>query len=86
MARMKKLARQYGVLADGIYCAICQCPRDGISLSIDHDHETGLARGFLCRQCNIALGHFKDSIDLLERAIAYLKAPPLQQGDQHEAA
>jgi hypothetical protein len=39
----------------------------------DHDHITGANRGILCRNCNVAIGHFKDDIKLLEGAIDYLK-------------
>ena len=42
-------------------------------MAIDHDHATGKVRGLICYNCNIGLGHFKDSIDTLERAIEYLK-------------
>lgn len=38
----------------------------------DHDHSTGANRGTLCRSCNVALGHFKDSPERLEAALAYL--------------
>jgi hypothetical protein len=41
---------------------------------LDHNHLTGEYRGFLCHECNRALGNFKDSISLLESAIKYLKA------------
>jgi hypothetical protein len=30
-------------------------------LHCDHDHATGLFRGWLCRGCNHALGNLKDS-------------------------
>jgi hypothetical protein len=60
------------------------CPREGtLQLSgtgdkvdvlvIDHCHTSGKFRGLLCHNCNIALGHFKDDISVLENAIAYLK-------------
>lgn len=39
---------------------------------VDHDHQTGQFRGLLCPQCNFGLGHFRDSIYLLEKAIEYL--------------
>lgn len=42
-------------------------------LVIDHCHETGKFRGLLCHSCNLALGHFKDDVAVLEKAIAYLK-------------
>lgn len=42
-------------------------------LSMDHNHETGKARGLLCYKCNIGIGHLQDSIANLEAAIKYLK-------------
>lgn len=38
----------------------------------DHDHKTNKFRGILCFHCNVGIGHFKDSIELLENAITYL--------------
>lgn len=65
-------------------CQICgaeyninDCPVTGDQLPkrlcIDHNHATGKVRGVLCHSCNVALGHFKDDISLLEKAIVYLK-------------
>ena len=54
-------------------CAICStCPPQGSPLKVDHNHDTGEVRGLLCQNCNIGLGHFKDSPSLLYRGIAYL--------------
>ena len=41
-------------------------------LAIDHNHETGEVRGLLCRACNHGIGNFKDSKDILLKAIEYL--------------
>jgi hypothetical protein len=51
-------------------CSICRSKR---ILHIDHDHLTGRVRGILCVNCNIGLGNFRDNIELLERAIIYLR-------------
>jgi len=39
----------------------------------DHCHESGTNRMILCREHNVGLGCFKDSIPELESAILYLK-------------
>lgn len=55
-------------------CAIChhECSKNNF-LSVDHDHVTNKVRGLLCASCNLALGNFKDSVELLNNAINYLK-------------
>lgn len=63
-------------------CAICKKPETKLKkksnipqmLAVDHCHLTGKVRGLLCRKCNTALGTFKDSIELFQLAIEYLKA------------
>jgi hypothetical protein len=52
-------------------CAICDCD----ATERDHNHVTGMVRGLLCRECNIALGFFRDNDALLQRAITYLSLP-----------
>ena len=43
-------------------------------LAVDHDHTTNAVRGLLCSKCNHELlGAAHDSLELLERAVAYLK-------------
>lgn len=61
--------KQYG------RCAICGCKLNSsryTRFAGDHDHKTGKLRGLLCTNCNTALGLFKDSIERLEAAKAYL--------------
>lgn len=81
-ARMSWL-KKYGItpaeyaemlfLQDGT-CKICkQPPKGDRRLCVDHDHDTGKVRGLLCNTCNAGLGQFGDSVELLERAIEYLK-------------
>lgn len=55
-------------------CAICSIKEEdyGKTFCIDHCHTTGVVRGLLCMHCNTALGHFRDDIESLERAIQYL--------------
>ena len=51
----------------------CKLCRSYTSLVRDHDHKTGLTRGFICLSCNLGLGCFKDNKDVLLRASLYLK-------------
>lgn len=54
-------------------CLVCEIPFDDKDKPhIDHDHETGIVRGLLCRQCNWGIGHFKDNPFILRRALAYI--------------
>ena len=57
------------------HCQICGVSEETLtkSLHIDHCHTTGRVRGLLCHGCNVGLGHFKDSIELMEKATDYLK-------------
>lgn len=50
-------------------CEICGASE---KLCVDHDHETGKFRGYLCGKCNKALGLFRDDLGLLEKAKVYL--------------
>lgn len=57
-------------------CDICETniPGNRIKrLCVDHCHTTGNIRGLLCEGCNLGLGKFKDSPDLLRRAAEYLE-------------
>lgn len=55
-------------------CAICdEREANDYSLAVDHDHKKDKIRGLLCQKCNQALGLFKDSTDLLAKAITYLQ-------------
>lgn len=42
-------------------------------LHVDHDHATGRIRGLLCNNCNTVLGNAGDSVEVLQKAIAYLQ-------------
>jgi hypothetical protein len=45
----------------------------GVKTHLDHDHETGKFRGWLCNRCNRGLGYFGDTIEGLEMALRYLR-------------
>lgn len=63
----------------GNKCGICEtsehkhpCSITDNGWCVDHDHSTGIVRGILCWNCNLALGHAKDSTDVLIKMITYL--------------
>ena len=55
-------------------CPICE--GDSPKWYLDHNWKTGEFRAWLCNSCNIGLGQFRDNIDLLNKAIAYLDRTP----------
>lgn len=65
------------LMAQGMKCAICDIQHDPSKkrgrLYVDHCHTTGAIRALLCSAHNLMLGHAKDQIETLEKAIAYLK-------------
>lgn len=64
----------YLLMLQGKRCKVCQEILNGDRYEhIDHNHLTKQVRGILCHNCNVGLGHFKDRVDLLERAIKYLR-------------
>lgn len=76
--------RTYGISADDAdaileaqnhRCAICMkpAPERLASMHLDHDHDTGAIRGFLCLDCNQGLGKLRDDPSLLLRAVVYLR-------------
>lgn len=61
-------------LREIVECVICGEPeKKGKQLAIDHDHATGLIRGVLCQRCNMGIGQFRDSPELLRFAALYLE-------------
>jgi hypothetical protein len=62
-------------------CAICgatlvlpgpSTKKKPTTAHVDHDHRTGNIRGLLCHYCNLGLGHFKDSAEIMRAAILYV--------------
>jgi len=47
----------------------------------DHFHESGNFRGWICKSCNLGLGHLKDRKDTLEQAIAFLDRVPIHDSE-----
>jgi Recombination endonuclease VII len=54
-------------------CEVCGEVNGAGRLHLDHDHETGKFRGWLCFKCNMSLGYMKDSPELLRALIDYVE-------------
>lgn len=52
-------------------CELCSAA--GRQMHLDHDHETGKFRGWLCNRCNMAMGVLGDTVTGIQRAIDYLR-------------
>jgi hypothetical protein len=74
----KALAFQGGV------CAICLKPPVTVALGTDHEHASGLTRGFTCMTCNKAIAYLRDSRERALRVAAYLDLPPVTAALGHE--
>ena len=64
-------------------CSVSECECCGVKIihsdknntyqaHIDHCHETGKVRGVLCAGCNLALGHAREDINVLNNLIKYI--------------
>jgi hypothetical protein len=67
---------------DEYQCPICQRKEEIVrgsggkkvgSWCCDHNHRTGEFRGWLCHDCNRALGNFKENKHNLKRALEWLE-------------
>jgi hypothetical protein len=92
LVREGMLKRVYGIDKQGYEnllnlqngkCAICgllEKEHRNKVLNVDHNHVTKKVRGLLCNNCNRGIGHLKDSISNLQKALEYLK----ERGSYHE--
>lgn len=80
-ARENNARRQRRLLLESQEAAVgkkpdaCEICSDAEGLSLDHCHDTGAFRGWLCRRCNLILGQAKDDADRLRKLAAYLDRP-----------
>lgn len=57
-------------------CPICHKKFiSGITCKVvlDHDHNTGIPRGWVCNSCNTAIGQFRDNVSIIKEVINYLE-------------
>jgi hypothetical protein len=78
--REKRNAARYGLTVEQYRellaktdgkCSVCGDKHSG--MHVDHSHRTGKVRGLLCKHCNLAIGHAKDSPARLRALAKYLE-------------
>lgn len=73
--RSRRSRRRVGARQLGRPCPeVCEIPGCGNvgKIHFDHCHKTDKARGWLCFNCNAALGHVKDRPEVLRALADYL--------------
>lgn len=56
-------------------CPICQktiMRQFKNDVVLDHSHESGEIRGWICRQCNSSIGMLDENVSVMERAIKWV--------------
>lgn len=82
----KKLLRETPLPADNHICPGCNRNEEQIRSSLkyrgrkkhrvwslDHNHQTGEFRGWICNKCNLALGNMNDNLEYAKRLVKYLE-------------
>ncbi len=75
-----KYRYRYGIELDAIRpkpdrCEACN--QNHPKIVLDHCHETGAFRGWLCDPCNVVLGLVKDNPERLEQLAEHLRNPEI---------
>lgn len=67
------------LLAQNGVCGICSKPETSVvngkikPLAVDHCHDSDKIRGLLCARCNQAIGLMNEDVNILSKAIDYLR-------------
>lgn len=76
---LRRKLRKYGVSQEQYDQLDKKCFACGETetLCFDHDHKTGLFRGFLCRRCNRTLGQLNDDPNIILNLYKYIINAPI---------
>jgi len=62
-------------------CPLCLRDKDDLAYTkwknpfvLDHDHDTGEARGWICQDCNTAIARLHDNTATARRMISYMES------------
>ena len=81
--QIKKLKKFHPYPEENYACPICHITQIDminkgyttrrLTWCLDHDHETGKFRGYICNLCNTGISNLQENIQILVSAIKYLK-------------
>ena len=85
--QVAKIKKQIGTVPDNHLCDCCG--RDEPTIlkeyrlfqrtmkktvwTYDHDYKTGKFKGIICQPCNTVMGNLKDSLDVANKVVKYIK-------------
>lgn len=72
---------KYGISKEDISYSECLICGSKDRLHIDHCHTQNKFRGLLCISCNTGLGMFKENVEVMQKAINYIKYFSNQDND-----
>lgn len=75
-SEMRKKFTKIKPYLEKFICPVCEkktIPGLTSKIVLDHNHESGEPRAWICDSCNTGLGRFKDNINILKKAIKYLE-------------
>lgn len=63
-------------IGEEFHCPVCDrttIVQQNRDVNLDHSHETGEIRGWVCNRCNTGIGNLRESVPILKRAIKWIK-------------
>jgi len=69
---VNKLRREWRKNNPDTVATTCDCCGERRKLVVDHCHDTGEMRGWLCNPCNVAIGNLGDNLSGVLKAVQYL--------------
>ena len=63
-------------IGESFHCPVCEkttIRQFKNDVTLDHSHENGKIRGWICRQCNSSIGMMDEDISILKRAIKWIQ-------------
>lgn len=78
---IQAIKKRFKHLKEPNYGEKCECCGKEVyrNWQLDHCHETGEFRGWICKQCNTGLGQLGDNLQSVQMAVKYLERAEKKQ-------